>query len=104
MTEWGEILRASTGTLQTQATIYSVCVEPLLRIVFAERPAELQLDRDALARVKGWTRRLPKVPRDESCPQDRETFSRPLLTNDRIERSRTLCISGGARSRGPVAR
>lgn len=66
--EWGEVLRASRGTLQTQATIFCISVEPLLRIIFADRPAELQQDRAALAQVQSWTRRVLEFLDREGCP------------------------------------
>jgi hypothetical protein len=68
--EWGEVLRAGSGTLQTQATIFCICVEPLLRMLFTERRVELQHDRDALALVKRWTRRVRKMLKAEGCPED----------------------------------
>jgi hypothetical protein len=67
--EWGEVLRAGQGTLQTQATIYCIAVEPLLRMIFTDRPGELQRDRDALAMVKRWTRQLRKFMAREGCPE-----------------------------------
>jgi hypothetical protein len=67
--EWGEILRASAGTLQTQATIFCIGVEPLVRMVFAERRGACERDQTALDQVRAWTRRLREVLRVEECPE-----------------------------------
>jgi hypothetical protein len=86
--EWGEILRGSQGTLQTQATIFCISVEPLLRLIFAERPVELHGDQEALAQVLSWTARLQEVLTGEGCPENlrkrfQGLFSRMTGLSDR---------------------
>lgn len=68
--EWGEVLRAGEGTLQTQAAVLSITVEAVLRMIFRQRPAEVRAERHELARAKQWLRKVRKYLRREGCPTD----------------------------------
>jgi hypothetical protein len=72
--EWGEVLRASQGTLQSQATIWCVVVEALLVLVKAGKGLGTISDPKKRAQVRAWRRRVLKYLEDRKCPagvQDR---------------------------------
>jgi hypothetical protein len=65
------MLRASRGTLQTQATMFCICVEGLLQVVADDEPVTTQRDRRQTAEVRCWRKRLLKHLRVNGCPASR---------------------------------
>jgi hypothetical protein len=79
--EWGEVLRAGAGTLQTQATIFCIAVEAILRLVFEQHTPEVDRDRDALTEVQQWVTRIRQMLEAEGCPEPLRRRFDGLLSN-----------------------
>jgi hypothetical protein len=79
--EWGEVLRSGAGTLQTQATIFCIAVEAILRMVFEQHAPEVERDREALAEVRQWVTRIREMLEAEGCPEPLRRCIDGLLSN-----------------------
>jgi hypothetical protein len=66
--EWGEVLRANGGSLQTQATIWCIVVEGLLALVVLGRRLGRIVDPAQRKRLRVWRGRVLKYLEDRKCP------------------------------------